>query len=52
LHDGRAGTIEAAILAHDGEGTAAANAYEKLKPRERKQLELFLNSLVAPPMPW
>jgi CxxC motif-containing protein (DUF1111 family) len=52
LHDGRASTIEDAILAHDGEGTEAAKAYEKLKPRERRQIDFFLDSLVAPPMPW
>ena len=52
LHDGRTSTIEGAILAHDGEGTAAAKAFEKLKPHQRRQLDLFLDSLVAPPMPW
>jgi CxxC motif-containing protein (DUF1111 family) len=52
LHDGRAATISDAILAHDGEGAAAAQAFENLTNGERKQLDRFLQSLVAPPMPW
>jgi CxxC motif-containing protein (DUF1111 family) len=52
LHDGRAQTIGEAILSHDGEGAAAAQAFEKLTVQEKSQLDSFLNSLVAPPMPW
>ncbi len=48
LHDGRADTIANAIEMHGGEGLIAARAFEKLTPRERLQLELFLQSLAAP----
>jgi CxxC motif-containing protein (DUF1111 family) len=48
LHDGRADTIEEAIKLHDGEGAMAARAFEKLTPRERMQLDMFLMSLAAP----
>jgi CxxC motif-containing protein (DUF1111 family) len=49
LHDGRAATIEQAILLHGGEAVASAQRYRQLSPRERNQLELFLLSLTAPP---
>ena len=52
LHDGRAGTIADAILAHDGEGAAAARDYEELRSHKRRQIDYFLGSLVAPPMHW
>ena len=48
LHDGRAETIEDAILMHGGEGVTAVIAFEKLTLRERLQLDFFLQSLVAP----
>ena len=48
LHDGRANTIEDAIKLHDGEGALAARAFERLTPRERMQLDMFLKSLAAP----
>ena len=48
LHDGRAETIADAIVLHDGEGAAAALAFEKLAPQERRQLDMFLQTLVAP----
>jgi CxxC motif-containing protein (DUF1111 family) len=48
LHDGRADTIADAVAAHGGEGLAAAQAFRQLSPRERQQLELFLQSLAAP----
>jgi CxxC motif-containing protein (DUF1111 family) len=48
LHDGRADTSEDAIKLHDGEGALAAHAFEKLTPRERMQLDMFLKSLAAP----
>jgi CxxC motif-containing protein (DUF1111 family) len=51
LHDGRASTIAEAIVAHDGEGAESARAYEKLSPRERMQLDMFLQSLEAPGSP-
>ena len=49
LHDGRAATIEQAILMHGGEAAASAQRYRQLSPRERSLLELFLLSLSAPP---
>jgi CxxC motif-containing protein (DUF1111 family) len=45
LHDGRAKTIPAAILAHDGQGLAARNLFANLSARERAQLVEFINSL-------
>jgi CxxC motif-containing protein (DUF1111 family) len=48
LHDGRAVTIEQAILLHGGEASASAQRYRQLAPRDRALLERFLNSLVAP----
>jgi CxxC motif-containing protein (DUF1111 family) len=51
LHDGRAPTIEQAILLHGGEAAASAQRYRALSPRERNQLERFLLSLIAPLAP-
>jgi CxxC motif-containing protein (DUF1111 family) len=48
LHDGRAATIEEAILLHGGEASASAQRYRQLIPRDRAQLERFLITLVAP----
>lgn len=45
LHDGRAGTIEDAIMNHAGEATAARNSYMQLHPPDRKALLSFLNTL-------
>jgi CxxC motif-containing protein (DUF1111 family) len=45
LHDGRAETIEHAILWHDGEARAAADGYRQLPKNERDALIRFLNSL-------
>ncbi len=45
LHDGRAQSIEEAILWHGGEGAASRDAYKALSLAERKQLLAFLNSL-------
>ena len=45
LHDGRARTIEEAILWHGGEGAAARAAYEALTPAERSALLAFVQSL-------
>jgi CxxC motif-containing protein (DUF1111 family) len=49
LHDGRAATVADAVALHGGEGMAAARAYQSLPENERKQVELFLQSLAAPP---
>ncbi|GIT93193.1 thiol oxidoreductase [Jannaschia pagri] len=45
LHDGRARTIEEAILWHGGEGAGARNAYAALPPLDRAALLTFLESL-------
>lgn len=45
LHDGRARTIEEAILWHDGEGSAARDMFLELSAEERAQLVAFLEAL-------
>jgi CxxC motif-containing protein (DUF1111 family) len=45
LHDGRARTLEEAILWHGGEAEASRNAYERMSPEERRRLITFLDSL-------
>ncbi|HEV7238339.1 MAG TPA: di-heme oxidoredictase family protein [Thermoanaerobaculia bacterium] len=45
LHDGRAGTIEAAIVAHEGQGRGARDRFHELNDGERAQLMAFLRSL-------
>lgn len=45
LHDGRAGTIEAAVLAHEGQGAAARDRFRALDEGERTRLMRFLRSL-------
>jgi CxxC motif-containing protein (DUF1111 family) len=45
LHDGRATTLDAAILAHDGQGKKARNRYAALPGYEKNWLTAFLNSL-------
>lgn len=45
LHDGRAATIEDAILLHGGEAQAARDAYAKLLDSERAPVRVFLASL-------
>ncbi len=45
LHDGRARTIEEAILWHGGEAEAAKNKFLKLSKVERENLLRFLNTL-------
>jgi CxxC motif-containing protein (DUF1111 family) len=48
LHDGRAATLEDAILWHGGEAESSRKLYDEL-PRESKDLVLaFLSSLRAP----
>jgi CxxC motif-containing protein (DUF1111 family) len=49
LHDGRAKTVADAVALHGGEGQTAAQAYRRLSEKEREQVELFLQTLVAPP---
>lgn len=45
LHDGRAETLEEAILWHGGEGQASADAFRELPLDERAELLAFLESL-------
>ena len=45
LHDGRARTIEEAILWHGGEAGKSQRSFKRLKKRERESLILFLKSL-------
>jgi hypothetical protein len=45
LHDGRAATLESAILQHGGEAQAARDAYAKLADSERAPVRAFLTSL-------
>lgn len=45
LHDGRADTIDEAILAHGGEAEASRVAYEALDATRRAQVLAFLRSL-------
>ena len=45
LHDGRARSIEEAILWHGGEAEKAKESYRNLMASERGQLLAFLNSL-------
>jgi CxxC motif-containing protein (DUF1111 family) len=45
LHDGRAATFAEAILAHDGDGAAAARAFRQLPHDDRNALLDFLSVL-------
>ncbi|MEH6344000.1 MAG: di-heme oxidoredictase family protein [Bermanella sp.] len=45
LHDGRASTIEEAILWHGGEAQFIKNAFINLNKKERESLILFVNSI-------
>jgi CxxC motif-containing protein (DUF1111 family) len=45
LHDGRARTIEEAILWHGGEAQRSRDAFKSLRRKEREQLIMFLRSL-------
>jgi CxxC motif-containing protein (DUF1111 family) len=45
LHDGRAATVEDAILAHGGEGAAAADRYRALSAADHAALIAFVQSL-------
>lgn len=48
LHDASAETLEAAVMAHDGEAVVASVASAALPPDEAAALGAFLRSLVAP----
>lgn len=45
LHDGRAATVEQAILLHRGQGQPARNRFNDLTRRQKDDLLAFLNSL-------
>ena len=45
LHDGRARSLDEAILLHDGEAAASARAYQALPEAARRSVQLFLSSL-------
>jgi CxxC motif-containing protein (DUF1111 family) len=45
LHDGRADTLQDAILAHDGQGRAARNRFAGLNSRDQARIVAFINSL-------
>jgi CxxC motif-containing protein (DUF1111 family) len=45
MHDGRARSIEAAILLHGGEATQSKNAYENLSQEAKSALLKFIKSL-------
>ncbi len=49
LHDGRAPTINEAIVLHGGEATAARDAYLALDPKGRASVRVFLTSLAREP---
>jgi CxxC motif-containing protein (DUF1111 family) len=48
LHDGRADTLEDAILSHAGQAARAAGAFAAFDPPRRDQVIAFLKSLRAP----
>jgi CxxC motif-containing protein (DUF1111 family) len=45
LHDGRAGSVEEAIVAHDGEARGAADAFRALPAADRETLLSFIEAL-------
>jgi CxxC motif-containing protein (DUF1111 family) len=45
LHDGRARSVQDAILAHGGEAAGARGRYQALSATQRDALVAFLNSL-------
>jgi hypothetical protein len=49
LHDGRAATIQDAILTHGGEAERARNAFAALSPADQGSLRVFLLSLTRAP---
>jgi CxxC motif-containing protein (DUF1111 family) len=51
LHDGRAETLDDAILAHGGEGSDVTARYQALSGRDRAAIIGFLKTLRAPSVP-
>ncbi|MDB5351281.1 MAG: hypothetical protein JWN86_2528 [Planctomycetota bacterium] len=48
LHDGSADTLEEAVVRHGGEAEPTAQRYAQLTARQRRDLQAFLATLVAP----
>jgi CxxC motif-containing protein (DUF1111 family) len=48
LHDGRAATLEEAILLHGGEAVRSVDHYLQLSLHQRASIVAFMNCLVAP----
>ncbi|HHH12086.1 MAG TPA: hypothetical protein ENK23_08460, partial [Sorangium sp.] len=49
LHDGRAATIQIAIMEHSGEASEVRDRYAALSDDERAPLRIFLTSLTRAP---
>ena len=45
LHDGRAGDVATAVRAHDGQGAAARDAFNRLTSAQQHDLTQFVRSL-------
>jgi CxxC motif-containing protein (DUF1111 family) len=45
MHDGRAHSVEDAVLAHDGEARAAADSFRALTDSDRTDLLKFVEAL-------
>jgi CxxC motif-containing protein (DUF1111 family) len=45
MHDGKSVTLHQAIMRHTGEASNVVSKYEELSPKERHELDQFLNSL-------
>lgn len=48
LHDGRAKTLEDAVVAHGGEAALSAKRFAELDESARSHVVMFLRSLAAP----
>jgi hypothetical protein len=48
LHDGRAKTLDEAVMWHGGQGAESARQFQALTRVERLQVQAFLKTLVAP----
>ncbi len=48
MHDGRAETLEQAIVLHGGQAESVKSRYFRLRPEQRLAMLLFLKSLLAP----
>ncbi|HMC10415.1 MAG TPA: di-heme oxidoredictase family protein, partial [Pirellulaceae bacterium] len=48
FHDGASGTLQEAILRHDGDAIAVTTAFKNLPPADQQSLVAFLMTLRAP----